>query len=89
MQFVPREAILTDRQIDAYTLSGRYGERKRQDLLRLIEKGKYRGLDARIDAGEFGIEVQQIKARRPTKDREKNIEAVDDFVQRMLALYTS
>lgn len=85
MQFVPRLNILSDKQIDAYTLQGVYGHKKREELISLIRRGKYRGLDHRINKGEFGLDVKRALLERPSKDRDKKLQALDAFIADFLA----
>jgi len=63
---------LTDRKIDAYMLRGFYGLHLRKKLLKLIQSGVVKSLDARIRKNEFGDEALQALNARTVKKRKKS-----------------
>jgi len=60
---------LTDRKIDSYMLRGYYGLHLRKKLLKLIQSGAVKSLDARIRNNEFGGEALHALNSRVVKKR--------------------
>ncbi len=84
VQHASIKGVLTDYAIDAYTLEGRYGERKRLRMLFELAQGKHGRLHKRVRAGEFGDDARQsLNSYTPTK-REKNNKEFDDLVARFM-----
>ena len=58
-------SILTDEQIDEYSLAGRYGNKEQQRVLDDIRHRRLTRLDKRIKKGEFGVlAIQAVNQRR-------------------------
>lgn len=79
MNFAAHGAIgeqLTNRQIDAYALLGRYGRKKQKEYFTMVSNGTLRTFDARIRKGEFGHKARMaLQARKTRKVKRKKSEA--------------
>lgn len=63
---------LTDKQIDAYALQGRYGIAKQKEYCKLVESGKLKYLDYAIKKQKLGMPAYQAwKARKKATRKRK------------------
>lgn len=73
--------VLTDKQIDEYTLHGRYGRDRQLKMLDDVRHRRCTRFDARIRKGEFGQEAMRAMKERRRRRSDGSLGATIKYKQ--------